>query len=119
MIKSLLRNISFLNKKEKFLFIFTICLLSISTFLEILSLGVFIPLIDLYFKNDNIYIKKIIQYTKFSQENLFILLALLLGIFFIFKNIFLFLVNYFQNFFLRNFINAIEHSILKVNGAFE
>jgi ABC-type multidrug transport system fused ATPase/permease subunit len=101
MIKSLLRNISFLNKKEKILFIFTLCLLSISTFLEVLSLGMFIPLIDFYFKIDNIYIKKIIQYTKFSPENLFFLLIVLLFFFFIFKNIFLFFANYFQNFFLR------------------
>lgn len=96
------RNISFLSKKEKNIFYVLILLQFISTIVELIGIGVFIPLIDYFFKKENFFIEKFVFFFQISnKENIFVILIIFLFLFFILKNIFLFLVNLYQNYFLR------------------
>lgn len=96
------RNISFLNKKEKNIFYSLILLQLIATIIELIGIGVFIPLIDFFFKKENFLIEKFVFFFEISnKENIFVILVALLFIFFILKNIFLFSVNLYQNYFLK------------------
>jgi ABC-type bacteriocin/lantibiotic exporter with double-glycine peptidase domain len=96
------RNISFLSKKEKNIFYSLILLQLIATIIELIGIGVFIPLIDFFFKKENFLIEKFVFFFEISnKENIFVILIALLFLFFILKNIFLFSVNLYQNYFLK------------------
>ena len=96
------RNISFLSKKEKNIFYVLILLQFIATIIELIGIGIFIPLIDFFFKKENFFVEKIILFFQISnKENMFIFLIIGLLLFFIFKNFFLFFVNLYLNYFLK------------------
>jgi ABC-type bacteriocin/lantibiotic exporter with double-glycine peptidase domain len=96
------RNVAFLNKKEKNIFYYLILLQFIATIIELIGIGVFIPLIDYFFKKENFLIEKFVFFFKISnKENIFLILIGLLFLFFLLKNTFLFSVNLYQNYFLK------------------
>ncbi len=108
------RNISFLNQKEKKIFYTLIFLQFISTSIELIGIGVFIPLIDLFFKKENVFIEKFFYFFLISnKDDIFIIFIIILFFFFIFKNIFLFLVNLYQNYFLRILRSRVTNDLFK------
>lgn len=97
------------NNKKSFLIL--IFLIFINLFLEIFSLGLFIPLIKVLLNKDNYnyYLDYYLNYNFFSNfdHNSFLLfLLILLFIIFLFKNIILIISNFVQfNFFKKYIIN--------------
>lgn len=77
-----------INKHHKYLFFFIFLILLIETFLETLSVGIFIPFLGTIFKNnENIILSFIYNNFNFGISNQVIFFTLLILIFFILKNI--------------------------------
>ncbi len=78
------------NKHHKFLFFFVFLILLIETFLETLSVGIFIPLLDTILnvnKNESYYLNFFFNFFNFGISNQIIIFTLFILIFFTLKNI--------------------------------
>jgi ABC-type multidrug transport system fused ATPase/permease subunit len=93
-----------LNKKEKIKVLHISLLMALNTILELLSVGLILPVITILMKKDLNFLPKNLYEITQNFEYLDLLKIVLLGlvIIFVLKNLFIFFYNYQQSLFLKN-----------------
>lgn len=93
-----------LNKKEKFQVLYISILMALNTMLELISVGLILPVITILMKKDlNFLPENLYQITKnFEYFDLLIIVLSGLVIIYALKNLFIFFYNYQQGLFLKN-----------------
>jgi ABC-type bacteriocin/lantibiotic exporter with double-glycine peptidase domain len=105
-----------LNQKEKNIF-FPLCLIILfSSILEILSIGLLIPFLDLILKNKSYFYNNLLQdyIDKFSYNNLVFYSTIIIFFLFTFKTIFLIFSSFFQLKFIKNINVNISKKLLEI-----
>ena len=93
-----------LNKKEKIKVLYITSLMALNTLLELLSVGLILPVITILMKKDlNFLPESLYQITKsFDYFDLLKIVLSGLVVIYVLKNLFIFFYNYQQSLFLRN-----------------
>lgn len=112
MIKSLL---SLLNSREKFQLIYVFLGLVISSLIEVLNIGIFLPLISILIEGDHSFFGLTIEnyINSYHKSTIVVFVCTsIIGIFF-FKNIYLYLYNYCLSRYLKNIQQRISYDLFK------
>jgi len=98
--------------KNKFLFL--IILLVISAFIELLGVGILVPVVDLISDPKNLNDYPFLQDYLSGNENVIFLIVVLLVAIYAFKNLYLFLLSYYQSKLLANIQHTISTTLFDV-----
>ena len=109
------------DKKKKFLFFFLIFLIFFGSLLESLGIASVAPIISIILENNdsltsNFFIEKTRNYIDLSninKQNIILVFIILFITFFVFKNLYLFIIKYFTENFLFNLRHQLSILIFK------
>jgi len=104
-----------LNKKEKVKLLYIAFLMTLNTFLELLSLGLILPVVTIIMKKDlNFLPESLYEITKsFDYSNLLKIVLIAIVIIYLIKNLFIIFYNYQQSLFLRNLQVRVASDLFK------
>ena len=94
-----------LNKKEKLKIPYVSFLILLNTLLEVISIGILIPLVSIFINNENKFffgINPDIYLANINISNPLILITILVGIIYIFKNLFIYFFYAYQGKYVRD-----------------
>ena len=109
------------DKKKKFLFFFLICLIFFGSLLESLGIASVAPIKSIILENNdsltsNFFIEKtsnLINLSNINKQNIILVFIILFITFFVFKNLYLFIIKYFTENFLFNLRHQLSLLIFK------
>jgi len=112
MIRSLL---SLLNSREKFQLIYVALGVVITSLLEVLSIGIFLPLVSILMEGDHSLFGLTIEnyLNSYDQSTMVVFVCTFIIGIFIFKNIYLYLYNYSISKYSRNIQQRISYDLFK------
>ena len=112
MIRSLLL---LLNSREKFLLIYVALGIILTSLIEVLSIGIFLPLVSILMEGDLSFFGLTIEnyLNSYDQSTMLIFVCTLVIGIFIFKNIYLYLYNYCLSRYSRNIQQRISYDLFK------
>ena len=94
-----------LNKKEKLKIPYVSFLILLNTLLEVISIGILIPLVSIFINNENKFFFGINPNNYLANINIsnpLILITILVGIIYIFKNLFIYFFYAYQGKYVRD-----------------
>ena len=118
MYNQILNLFSCLEKKQKNKFIIFVVILFFASILEALGIGIIIPLISTILDSKNTFINHLPNEIKkfllsFDKISLIIFLSFLICFFFVFKNLILIIISFFQSRYIFGIKDSIEKKIFK------
>ena len=116
----MLDSISIVNKltgnKYKNRFVLLVCLLVVSAFVEMLGVGILVPVVDLISDSENLKNYPLLEKHFSDSENIVLLIVGFLVVVYAVKNIYLFLLAYYQSTLLMNIQHDIAKTLFNVVG---